>query len=73
MVYIVAISKEHVVVPDYMMKFKMARLNIHGEVLPARIRIKKNRIDWIFKSESDAEKAMIGFCNSRIASARRIR
>lgn len=73
MAYIVAISKEHVVVPEYMMRLKMARLRIHDDVLTARVRIKKNRIYWIFKSESDAQKASIAFCNSRIASVRRIR
>lgn len=69
MAHIVEISKDHVVSPVS----RRVRLKIRDDVVTAVVRTKKNVLQWRFKTQEDAEKAMIAFCNSRIPSARRIR
>ena len=70
MKYIIATSKEHIVP---IKGIKKIRLRIHDDVLLAGVREHKNHFEWSFRSELDAQKAMIAFCNSRIATVRRVR
>lgn len=69
MPHIVETSKDHIISPVA----KRVRLRIRDDVLFAKVRTKKNVLQWMFRTNEDAEKAMIAFCNSRISSVRRIR
>lgn len=69
MACVVATSKEHIAP----ITFRKVKLRLRDVVLLARVRERKNCFEWRFKTEQDAQRAMIAFSNSRIASVRRIR
>jgi len=69
MACVVATSKEHIAP----ITFKKVKLRLRDVVLLARVREKRNHYEWSFRTENDAQRAMIAFSNSRIASVRRIR
>ena len=59
MKYIVMTSKQDVKIP---VEIKRARIIIHDD-----------SIEWVFKTENEAERAVTAFSNTRLESVRRLR